>query len=168
MANYKGHIYGGVAAATAVTVIYYTVPGGSLPDTTVLQNDWQLLIGLYVVAVLFALWPDVDTNSKAQNLFFTIAFLVDVVLIITGLYVAAAIFGLLAMTPIVGSHRGWTHSKLAMLLVPSPILIVPYLSSASIGQTGLLIYGAAVAGYFSHLLFDGLIWKRFRVRGSWR
>ena len=167
MANYKGHVTGGVAAGTVVVLSYYLIPGGGLPDSAILQNDWQLLIGIYVVSVLFALWPDVDTNSKAQDLFFGIAFLFNTILIIGKYYAAAAILGLLAMTPIVGKHRGWTHNKLAMILVPLPIVIVPYLSSKQVGETGLLIYGAAVAGYFSHLLLDGLIWKRIRVKGGW-
>ncbi len=167
MANYKGHIAGGVLAGSAVSAVYYLLPGGGMPDSAVLAEDWQLLVSIYVVAVLFALWPDVDTNSKAQDIFFGIAFVADVILIAFGYFAAAAILGLLAMTPIVGSHRGWTHSRIAMFLVPLPIVIVPYLSSSQVGQSGLLIYGAAVVGYFSHLLFDGLIIKSFRIKGSW-
>lgn len=166
MANYKGHVVGGVLAGTAVSAGYYLLPGRGMPDTAVPAGDWQLLAAVYVVAVLFALWPDVDTNSKAQDIFFGIAFIADVLLIIFGYFAAAAILGLLAMTPIVGTHRGWTHSRLAMVLVPLPIVLVSYLSSAQVGQTSLLMYGAAVAGYFSHLLFDGLIIKSFRIKGS--
>lgn len=167
MANYKGHVAGGLLAGTAVAATYYLLPGTGMPDSAILAGDWQLLVSVYVVAVLFGLWPDVDTNSKAQGIFFGLAFLADTILIIYGYYAAAAILGLLAMTPIVGSHRGWTHSRIAMFLVPLPIVIIPYLSSSRVGETGLLIYGAAVAGYFSHLLFDGLIIKRFRIKGSW-
>lgn len=167
MANYKGHVTGGLLSGTAVAAVYYVLPGQGLPDSAILRDDWQLLTGIYVVSVLFALWPDVDTNSKAQNLFFGLAFVTDALLIINGYFAAAAILGLLAMTPIVGKHRGWTHSKWAMILVPSPIVLIPYLASEQVGETGLLIYGAAVAGYFSHLLFDGLIWKKFRIKGGW-
>lgn len=168
MANYKGHVVGGVLAGTAVSAGYYLLPGRGLPDTAVLAGDWQLLVAVYVVAVLFALWPDVDTNSKAQDIFFGIAFVADILLIVFGYFVAAAILGLLAMTPIVGNHRGWTHSRIAMVLVPLPIVLVSYLSSQQVGETSLLIYGAAVAGYFSHLLFDGLIIKSFRIKGAWK
>lgn len=167
MANYKGHIAGGALAGTAVAAVYYILPGGGLPDSAILFNDWQLLASIYVISILFGLWPDVDTNSKAQDIFFGIAFVADIILIATGYFAAAAILGLIAMTPIVGSHRGWTHKKLAMILMPSPIVLIPYLASEPIGQTGLLMYGASVAGYFSHLLFDGLIWKRFRIKGGW-
>jgi membrane-bound metal-dependent hydrolase YbcI (DUF457 family) len=70
------------------------------------------------------------------------------------------------MTPIIGKHRGWTHSKPAMLLVPSPILIIPYLHNQHVWTLGLLIYGAAVAGYFSHLLLDGLITRYIHFKGA--
>jgi membrane-bound metal-dependent hydrolase YbcI (DUF457 family) len=168
MANYKGHVVGGLLAGTAVSASYYLLPGRGMPDSAVLAGDWQLLVAVYVVAVLFALWPDVDTNSKAQDLFFGIAFIADILLIAFGYFAAAAILGLLAMTPIVGTHRGWTHSRIAMLLVPLPIVIVSYLASSQVGEASLLIYGAAVAGYFSHLLFDGMIIKSFRIKGAWK
>ena len=79
-----------------------------------------------VVAVLFGLFPDIDTNSKGQDIFYGVAFLADILLIYDGRIMAAAFLGLLAMTPILSHHRGWTHSKPAMILVPSPIVLVPY------------------------------------------
>jgi membrane-bound metal-dependent hydrolase YbcI (DUF457 family) len=126
------------------------------------------LAGLFVVAILFGLFPDIDTNSKGQNIFYGLALAADIWLILDGRMSAAAFLGLLAMAPIVGHHRGWTHSKLAMVLIPSPIIILPYLYSPAYLEPALLIYGAAFTGYFSHLLFDGCIWRKFRVKGSQR
>jgi len=167
MANYRGHVVGGIVAGLLVSAGSYLVTSGNLPDGGALMQDWQLLGGVTLLAVLFGLWPDIDTNSKAQDLFFGIAFVFDVVLLITEQYAAAAFLGLIAMTPIVGSHRGWTHSKIAALLVPTPILIIPYLANNYVGQTAILLYAGSVAGYFSHLLLDGLIIKRFRIKGGW-
>lgn len=138
-----------------------------MPDGGSLLADYQLIAGAIIIAVLFALWPDVDTNSKSQDLFFGVAFLLDLYLIINKLYIPAAFLGLIGMMPIIGSHRGWTHSKLAGVLLPLPILVVPYLATKSVGDTAILLYIAAVAGYYSHLLFDGLIFKHFRIKGSW-
>lgn len=135
-----------------------------LRDAELLLTNWQVLGGIVALSTLFSLFPDVDTNSKAQDLFFGLAFGLDILLIYYGLYTVAAYLGLIAMTPIVGKHRGWTHNKLAMLLVPAPLLVVPYLSVGDISQTALLMYGAALTGYFTHLLFDGLIYKRFRIK----
>ncbi len=164
MSGYKGHIAGALAVNTVYLAGVKLLPGDMLERWDISLQDWQLIVGLFVVAVLFGLFPDVDTNSMGQNIFFGLAFIAEIVLIISGKFEPAAYLGLLAMTPIVGKHRGWTHSKLAMILVPAPIVLIPYLHNRHVWTMGLLIYGAAVAGYFSHLLLDGLIVKFIRFK----
>lgn len=166
MPGYKGHTVGAVAAAGGYIATLRIVNEDLLQDTAQLLSDWQFLVGLMVLSVLFGLWPDVDTNSKGQNIFYGLAFVADIALIVTGRVEAAAFLGLLAMTPIIGKHRGWTHTILAMILVPAPLLIVPYLYRPEILQIALVLYGAAVAGYFSHLLLDGKVVRWFHVRGG--
>lgn len=171
MPGYKGHIVGAVVCNTAYAGAVAVIPAGTtqlLSTTSNLVSDVELLVGLYVIAILFGLFPDIDTNSKGQNIFYGMALLADIWLIYDGRITAAAFLGLLAMTPIVGRHRGWTHSKLAMVLVPSPIVVVPFMYNQTYLDTALLLYGAAFAGYFSHLLFDGLIWRKFRIKGKQR
>ncbi len=166
MSGWRGHIAGAVVINTAYVTGIKAFPGDALARAGISLTDWQMIVGLFVIAVLFGLWPDVDTNSMGQNIFFGLAFLTDIVLIATGKFEPAAYLGLLAMTPIIGKHRGWTHSKLAMIAVPLPIVLAPYLHSERVLGASLLIYGAAVAGYFSHLLLDGLIvrWIHFKGR----
>ncbi len=164
MANWKGHVVGGVALGVGYAAVMTMVPVERFAEMAGLLHDWQALAAVLVISVLFALFPDVDTNSKGQNIFFGLALAVDIALIWSGNIQAAAYLGLIAMLPVVGKHRGWTHSKLAMLLVPLPILVVPYLYNDNILPISMVYYGAAVAGYFSHLLFDGLIFKWFRIR----
>jgi membrane-bound metal-dependent hydrolase YbcI (DUF457 family) len=166
MPGYKGHIAGAVAVNTAYVAAVQAIHPIAIQDTAQMLSSWQMLAGLFVVAILFGLWPDIDTNSKGQDIFFGLAFVVDIALIVTGRIEAAAFLGLLAMTPILGKHRGWTHSKLAMILVPAPIIIVPYLYRPEILHVALVVYGAAFAGYFSHLLFDGRIVRWIHVKGS--
>lgn len=166
MANYKGHLAGAVAVTTPYIAGLSFLPGELLGKTGGILSDWQMVAGMYVVAMLMALWPDIDTNSKGQDIFFGTAFLFDVLLISQGYLEAAAYLGLLAMTPIIGKHRGWTHGKMAMLLVPLPIVVVPYVNNSSILATYLLFYGAAVAGYFSHLLLDGKITRYVRFKSK--
>lgn len=167
MANYGGHIGGSVVICAAYVVGVIFAPANWYDKTGGILASWQFVAALFVVAMLFGLWPDIDTNSKAQDLFLSIAFISDILLILAGRLEAAAYLGLLAMTPIVGKHRGWTHKKITMFLVPLPIALVPYLYQSDNLVPALLIYGAAFSGYFSHLLLDGLIWKRFRVKGGW-
>lgn len=166
MANYRGHILGVLAAGGVYAALLSEVPIERFAEAAGLLEDWQALAALFVLSMLFALFPDVDTNSKGQDIFVGLAFAVDVLLIFNGNIQAAAYLGLIAMLPIISHHRGWTHSKLAMLLVPLPILVVPYFHNEKILPISIVFYGAAIAGYFSHLLLDGLIWKRIRVKGG--
>lgn len=166
MPGYKGHIAGAVVVNTAYVTAVKTFHPQTISDTANLLSQTEMLAGLFVIAILFGLWPDVDTNSKGQDIFYGLAFVADVLLLTSGRVEAAAILGLLAMTPILGKHRGWTHSKLAMALVPSPFLIVPYVYRPEILHVALLIYGAAFFGYFSHLLLDGRIVRWIHVHGG--
>lgn len=164
MANYKGHIAGGLAAGVCYALAMAAVPVEQLAEYGKLLDDWQALAAVFVIAMLFALFPDVDTNSKAQDIFFWLVFIVDVLLIYGGYFTAAAFLGLIAMLPILTHHRGWTHAKWAMVVVPLPIVLVPWLYSDKLLPIAVVYYGAALAGYFSHLLLDGLIWRRIRVK----
>lgn len=164
MANYRGHIAGGLITASAYAAIVSFTPLQQLAEASDLLQSWQPLAGVVVIGILFGLFPDVDTNSKAQDLFFWIIFPLDILLLATGNIQAAAYLGLIAMLPIVGHHRGWTHAKWAMFIVPLPILIVPYLYNQDLLLVASVYYGAAVAGYFSHLFLDGEILRRIRMK----
>lgn len=171
MAGYRGHIVGAVICTGVYVAGAVWIASGHHAVAQQAQHilsGWQTIAGLLVIGILFGLWPDIDTNSVGQNIFFGLAFLADIILIATGRLEAAAYLGLLAMTPIVGHHRGWTHSFLAMALVPLPIVIVPYLNNHTILPLSLIVYGAAVAGYFSHLLLDGKVVKGFAIKSKSR
>jgi membrane-bound metal-dependent hydrolase YbcI (DUF457 family) len=164
MANYKGHIAGGALGAAVYAAAVSFLPIERLAESAGLLGDWQVLAAVLVIGVLFGLFPDVDTNSKAQDMFFGIVFPLDILLIWQGYLQAAAYLGLIAMLPIVGHHRGWTHQKWAAFVIPLPILLVPFVYNDQILPLSAIYYGAAVTGYLSHLLFDGLLWKRFRIK----
>ena len=146
MPGYRGHLAGGLVLGTGTLagVVWF---GVYQPNIEVAL----LLVGIVLAGALF---PDVDTNSKGQNLYYAVFVVIDLALIVQGLYVWAAWFGLFSMLPAVGSHRGWTHTWWAMLVVPLPILILPILFYQTPWQHLLPFYGAAVLGYFSHLLLD--------------
>lgn len=164
MAGYRGHLAGAAVffAGYLVVLIYvFSV------DAAYRQFSLPEMIGyplaLLALTLMFGLWPDVDTDSKGQNLFYSIFFVTDLFLIVTEQFVEAAYLGLFALLPALGHHRGWTHTWWAMLLIPSPLLILPYLHMPERPLVGLPFYGAAVVGYFSHLFMDGMI-LRFKKR----
>jgi membrane-bound metal-dependent hydrolase YbcI (DUF457 family) len=106
------------------------------------------------IGLMFALWPDVDTDSKGQRLFGGLLVLGNLVLIAGEHFRIAAVMGTLAILPMVGRHRGWTHSWIAMLLVPSPIIAIPYLYMPEAKYLGVPLYVSAVLGYGSHIVID--------------
>lgn len=156
MASWKGHIAGGIVCSAAYTAAISYAPVERFAEAADLLQDWQVFASIFVICVLFSIFPDVDTNSKAQDLFFGIVFPIDLILIFTGNLQAAAYLGLIAMLPIVGHHRGWTHESWAGFIVPLPILLAPYIYNHTLLLVSVVYYGAAVTGYLSHLLFDGL------------
>lgn len=146
MPGYKAHLAGGMVL-TAASVALSMYKGWF--DFNVLEISALLFIGS-----LGALFPDVDTDSKGQNLFYFLLVSLDLSLMIKKYYKWAAILGFMAMLPALGKHRGWTHTLWAMVLVPAPILVLPMIFYKIALIKLLPFYLAAVIGYFSHLLLD--------------
>lgn len=157
MAGYKGHISAGAGFGLLMIIGLAFSP---LAEQLTLEE--KLVKGLVVLwlAVMFGLFPDVDIKSKGQVLFYRIFFVLDIVLLVKKYYVEAALLGFLALLPIISKHRGWTHTFWAMLLVPSPILLGPMYFAKAPVLDGLPFYLGAVAGYFSHLIADGMVFRR--------
>lgn len=169
MAGYRGHLAGAsifFAIYLAGLILLYAVDAAYTRFTMVELVAYPL--ALFGLCLMFGLWPDVDTNSIGQNIFYTIFFLVDIVLIATRHFEEASYLGLFAILPVLGKHRGWTHTWWAMLLVPSPLLILPYVFFPERPLAGLPFYGAAVVGYISHLFMDGLVIRLRRRRRATR
>lgn len=170
MSGYRGHIAGaGLFGAGYLGLLSTVFSINLLAYNGAHLKGWQYIIALLVLAVSFGIWPDVDTNSIAQNIFFAGLFVINIILILNHRLEASAYLGLIAMLPILGKHRGWTHSFIAMFLVPLPLVLGPYLFNPGNWYYALTYYGAGVVGYFSHLFFDGRI-SRFMRRyrhGHW-
>jgi hypothetical protein len=82
VASYKAHIFGGVVAfALLVPGMDYLLSYGL---------NWKESLVLFSVMILAALFPDIDTNSKARKWFYWIFLLFDVALVFNGTYRWAA------------------------------------------------------------------------------
>ena len=144
-------------------------------------NIWQIAL-CFLTAMLAGLWPDVDIKSKGQKIFYRIFIVLNIILMYLGFYRGerqyiniSAILGLFAMMPLIGKHRGWTHSWITMFLLPGIFLLVPMcnlnLDNLKLNNfndiaqpdytqlSGLPFYIAAVLGYASHLYLDGILFK---------
>ncbi len=146
MSSAKGHLFFGLLFALLFVFV----------ASAIASNPTPLEIVLYIViCLMFALWPDVDIKSVGQRLFYSLFFLTDVYLILNQQFKIAAYFGLIIILPVLARHRGWTHSRISMVLIPLPILIYPIYAQGAINFSGLPYYLAAATGYYSHLLLDG-------------
>lgn len=144
--GYKLHLTGGFVCGGLILV--------TLTWKNIYNPEPLAGVALMTVCLLGALFPDTDTDSKGRNLFYLCLVILDLVLMAMELFKWAAIVGFCAMLPAVGHHRGWTHTWLAMILVPLPIIILPAFFYGFSLRTLLPFYLAAVVGYFSHLLLD--------------
>lgn len=146
MPGYRTHLSGGlILGGTSLA---------GLAAANLYRTDLQTGTILMLTTLLGALFPDTDTDSKGQNLFYAVLAVLDLALIIQGAYQWAAFLGFCALLPAIGHHRGWTHTWWAMLIVPSPIVLLPALLIRTPIPFLLPFYAAAALGYFSHLLLD--------------
>ena len=168
MSDYRGHVAAGAASyavlAFACAVVAPAATG--LPKGLFVET-WREVPPQLLVAVLAALWPDVDTPSTGRKLFYRLFLALDIYLVAAGKWQGAALLGLFAILPGIGKHRGWTHRLWAAFVVPLPIVAAPLFLQAggtfaarpdytNLGQ-GAPYYFAAVAGYTSHLAADGTL-----------
>ena len=193
MSMFREHWIGGLVAYStffiisliatlAVPIFYNGVPEAWNPTIPPVL-DFLQIIGCFVIAVLFGLWPDVDIKSKSQKIFYSVLFVVNVVLIVfLQKYLESALLGLFAMLPIMSKHRGWTHAKITMILLPGVFLLIPiytnYAEWTSGGNlvsdfyglrdwddlpvallSGFPFYVASFIGYASHLYLDGILFR---------
>lgn len=174
-------------ATFAVPILHDDIAQGWNPTISPITAPLKI-IGCFAVAVLFGLWPDVDIKSKSQKIFYSVLFVVNLVLIVfLQKYLESALLGLFAMLPIMSKHRGWTHAKTTMILLPSVFLLIPIYSAHSEWATddnlvdlfnalaewdgltealrsGVPFYVASFIGYASHLHLDGILFRSRRAQ----
>lgn len=203
MSMFREHWIGGIVTYTTFFIISL-VATLAVSLLTELPLGWNptipspvqplKIIGCFAVAVLFGLWPDVDIKSKSQKIFYRVLFALNTALLVFGMYIESALLGLFAMLPIISKHRGWTHSKVTMFLMPCLFLVIPiYLTypewsagwEEPLELIGLLLntaipdacqnwlpfYVASFIGYATHLHLDDILFQsrkaqRRKARGS--
>ncbi len=191
MSMFREHWLGGLTAYSVFFIISLVVTV-SVSILYGLPFDWNPTIPMdplgilasFTVALLFGLFPDVDIKSKSQKIFYSFLFVLNLSLIfLFQRYLEAAILGLFAMLPILSKHRGWTHSRITMILLPGLFLVIPlYVEYSGYGvgwkefpeflnslvededfketfRSGLAFYIAGLIGYASHLFLDGILFR---------
>ena len=167
MAGYEAHLAGGglTAGGTGAVAFFMETPmremgwiSARFPDfSTWITQTWEGAVyasTLVAVCLLFSIWPDVDTDSKAQRIFGQLLVLGLLALIWAERFRAASMLGFYAALPMMGRHRGWTHTWWAMAVVPAPLAMLPYFYMPGAPWIGVPYYVAATAGYTTHLFID--------------
>jgi len=145
MASGKGHIKGGILFFLIfiyTCICYFVVPS---------WIDTILYLNLFIAGALF---PDVDIKSIAQKIFYSYFFIFDIFLIYNEEYKIAAYFGLIIITPLLGKHRGWTHSPFTMFLLSGLILAIPIYKSGIQDFSTAMYSISFFLGFLSHLFLD--------------
>lgn len=146
MPGYKSHSAWGLIFGAGILAVVNWL-GWFTPE----PGEALLLMGFVVLGSLF---PDVDTDSTGQKLFYSLLALINLTLMVLGHYKWAAVLGFCALLPIVARHRGWIHTWWAMFALPLVIFLIPIIFYDVSWKSLLPFYMASVFGYFTHLLLD--------------
>ena len=153
MPNYKGHLVGALGAYAAA-VLLFSLTRAPVP---------VLAQGL-LFTCLGGLFPDIDTKSKGQKIFYIFFVCAIIGLIVYQQYHLLAFTSLMGSLPLLVSHRGLFHNIWFMfvLIMGSSIVLVSLFPSlsASIVRNGCFFS----LGVFSHLLLDFGFMRVFRLR----
>lgn len=151
MPSYRGHLAGGAAAYVIVLQCIKSMhPGIHM----VIQGLFFCLLG--------SLFPDVDTKSKGQKIFYTILLIFLLYCVFMAkLYLCIAV-ALLGVIPMLVRHRGLFHQAWFLLLITlAAIVILTYVFPK---HEKLLISNSwfFFAGTLSHIVLDRVLTKTKR------
>ncbi len=155
MPGYRTHLVGGAAA---FGLLYATLTITTGVATTFIHGaEW---LGC---ALLGSLFPDVDTKSMGQKVFYRLLFIGALYLLYKQQFVALGLTGIAAMVPLLVNHRGIFHKFWFILLIPIPLLAYvaefqPFYWDAALYDTFFFMAGA-----LSHLILDLGIRRTFRL-----
>jgi membrane-bound metal-dependent hydrolase YbcI (DUF457 family) len=113
MPNYKGHLIGAAFCYLAV-IVFLSIP--MLSYTKYAQ--W------FVATLAGSLFPDIDTKSKGQMLFYKLMFAVLLICFAYSAYFPATLLGICSITPLLTKHRGLFHRLWFLLFITASFAIL--------------------------------------------
>jgi hypothetical protein len=154
MPNYKGHLVGGLAT---YTVLLFLLCRSTNP-TLISAMQWL------VICLLGSLFPDVDTKSKIQKIFYTSFVLLLFCLISWNKLKLALFLSLISLSPLVVNHRGifhkaWFIIAITVAFVFFSVEIKLFHSCSEITIPALFF----TAGALSHIVLDMGIKQLFKL-----
>lgn len=152
MAGYKGHLFWAVCTYGLVLCLSSLI---SWPVCYSLQNFISVLLG--------ALFPDVDTKSKGQKIFYWLLLITLFYTFMMHWYCTSAVLVLLGFLPLMSSHRGLFHNLWFLIFLIT--IITLFLGRYCGGFTHCLISNAVFffLGVLSHLIVDFGFYRAIRL-----
>lgn len=151
MAQFKGHIAGGIIAWLLVGLIAF-----SYASSPAIAVSWLLW------ALAGSLFPDIDTKSVGQKLFYFALIPIYIVFILNGFIFGALLLAFASFVPLISHHRGLFHAWWFLIILPSGIALAVISFYPAIKSDALFALLFFIAGEFSHLLLDFGFKKMFR------
>ncbi len=144
MPGYKGHLIGGAIAFACLTIAL---------------SCWQkpsffLAIHYFVCALLGSLFPDIDTKSRGQGIFYRIVLIVLAFLLYNGQHYLFMLLSLLAFAPLLVAHRGLFHRPFFLISVPLIIFGICFFSGLVVGPIAFGYTIFFIIGSLSHIFLD--------------
>jgi uncharacterized metal-binding protein len=153
--NFKGHSIGGVVTASSITGVAMFL--GKLKELSLFEPNFLILWG---ITYGFSLYPDVDTKSTPQKIYFRILFVLCSFLIYFKMFEICSVVLLFSTLPLLFKHRGFTHWWLSALILPFLCfaLFEFFVLGNVISEMFLLKYGwyiiGGTLGWLTHLVLD--------------
>ncbi len=143
MPNYKGHLAGGAIMFLLLAFLFKTA-----------STSFVNLLEWLGCALLGALFPDIDTKSKGQQLFYRLFVLTLVLLFLNKRFLIASSLGIIGMLPLIGRHRGIFHSYFFVTFLSvalAGVICIYFPNSRTALLYDLFFF---IAGIYSHLFLD--------------
>lgn len=153
MPNYKTHLVGGFATFIALLLVLKSA-------NTTAFNVIQWLI----ICLLGSLFPDVDTKSKIQKIFYT-GFVILLFFLMSLNKLKLALFlSIISLSPLVVNHRGIFHKAWFIILITVAFVFfsveIKLFHSCSEITIPALFF---TAGALSHIVLDMGIKQLFKL-----
>jgi len=153
MPGYKGHMAGGVFFFILALMILLPV---AVAPLTLLE--W------FFFAILGSLFPDVDTKSKGQRVFYGIFFLAAAFLLVNHRFKMLAWLSIVSLLPLLVNHRGLFHRLWFLIMLTGGSAYAFYVFCPHACHRILWDAGFFLLGILSHLWLDFGVRRMLRIR----
>jgi hypothetical protein len=150
MPGYKAHLAGGFVAFLIVLLLFVTYASGGR------------VIEWLICALLGSLFPDIDTKSKGQRIWYQLLVIVYVILLILRRWTTMIIVSFLAIIPMLVKHRGLFHHAWFILFLTTCAVGCCYWCAPHFVHLACWDSLFFVAGAWSHLILDRGVRRAFR------